>query len=493
MRGAKLGAMARRGISAVSVVRRRQLFSTAAVVAAAVLISAAAGIEMVRLGTAQRELKAILIIVAAITLATAALRPRMGLAMLLILVPFEYHFSGTGTDEVLLVAIAVVLAWRIRWRAIPIWAAVGAGALVLGSLAAVVGAAEPTTALWGAIRWMAAAIVMFVAFSVLRSRADASRRMADLFTGSAIVVVFFAFAQKAGVYVLVGPPFTAGLPDSFFSYYTNYAGYAAIAAIVASGELLAAITARQRRRSVLYGAALLFILGGLAISASRGGLLALGAGWLVLLVLNLRRGRLVLQAAAVLAILGGVSYLATPSSTITRIEQRFSSPLGKLSEDRERFAVQEAGERALATKPFGIGYGNFTLYVRSHKNSSVIHEKFTHAQNTPIQIGLDAGWLGLAGFMLLFIVPVLLTFMRPIRGPGTVRASGFAAALCGFMAQGLFDYLFFEVAFVVFYVALVWGTVHAINADVGEMHVRDLLPGRRPLPALSGSAGGRDA
>jgi O-antigen ligase len=480
--------MARRGISAVRVLRRRQLFSTTAVVAAAVAISAAAGIEMVRLGTAQRELKAVLIIVAAIALGTAALRPRMGLAMLLILVPFEYHFSGTGTDEVLLVAMALVLAWRIRWRTIPVWAAIGAGALVLGSLAAVIGAAEPTIALWGAVRWLAAAIVMFVAFSVLRSRADASRRMADIFTGSAIVVVFFAFAQKAGVYVLVGAPFTAGLPDSFFSYYTNYAGYAAIAGIVASGELLAAITARQRRRCVLYGAALLFILAGLAISASRGGLLALGAGWLVLLVLNLRRGRLVLQAAAVLLILGGVSYFATPSSTISRIEQRFSSPLGKLSEDKERFAVQEAGERALSSKPFGIGYGNFTLYVRSHKNSSVIHEKFTHAQNTPIQMGLDAGWLGLAGFMLLFIVPIVLTFMRPIRGPGTVRASGFAAALCGFMAQGLFDYLFFEVAFVVFYVALVWGTAHALGADGGEVHAREA--GFRKLRPLALSASG---
>lgn len=467
--GAKLAPMALSMNSMVrGAARRRQLLSTAGIVAAAVVISAFAGIEMVRLGTVQRELKALLIIVAAIAFVTAALRPRLGLAMLLVLVPFEYHFSGTGTDEVLLVAMAVVLAWRIHWRAIPTWVVVGSGALVLGSVAAAIGAAEPTTALWGAIRWLAAVIVMFVAFGLLGDRPNAARRMADIFTGSAIVVVLFAFAQKAGVYILVGAPFTAGLPDSFFSYYTNYAGYAALAAIVASGELLAALTGRQRKRAVIYGLALLFILGGLAISASRGGLLALGVGWLVLLVLNLRRGRLVLQAAVVLAALGGVSYLATPSSTISRIEQRFSTPLGTLSEDRERFAVQEAGERALASKPFGIGYGNFTFYVRSHKNSSVIHEKFTHAQNTPIQIGLDAGWLGLGGFMLLFIMPVVLTFIRPVRGAGTVRASGFAAAMCGFMAQGLFDYLFFEVAFVVFYVTLVWGTVYALREETGS-------------------------
>ena len=41
--------------------------------------------------------------------------------MFLVLIPFEFHFSGTGTDEVLILAMAVVLAWRIEWSAIPAW------------------------------------------------------------------------------------------------------------------------------------------------------------------------------------------------------------------------------------------------------------------------------------------------------------------------------------------------------------------------------------
>jgi hypothetical protein len=46
-----------------------------------------------------------------------------------------------------------------------------------------------------------------------------------------------------------------------------------------------------------------------------------------------------------------------------------------------------------------------------------------------------------------------------------VRASGFAAALVGFMAQGLYDYLLWDLAFLVFFVAMLWGSVHALRVD----------------------------
>ena len=439
--------------------------STVLAAASAIVISASAGLLIGELGSVQRELKAVLIMVAIVALTLAALRPKAGLGMLMILAPFEYHFSGTGTDEVLLVAVAVVLSWRIEWRAIPIWAAIGGAALVLGSFAAVVGAHDRQVAAWGAVRWLAVITIMFAAFKLMREQRDASRRMADIFVSAGVAVILFAFAQKAGITLLVGAPYIGGRPNSFFSYYTNYAGYAAIVAIVASGELLAALAARQAQRASIYAAALVFILAGIAISLSRGGLLAIGAGWLVLLVLNLRRVRLVLQAIAILAIFVGVGYFATPSSTVSKLEQRLATPLGSLSEDKERFAAQEAGERALTGHPLGLGYANFSFYFRAHRRGSTVHEAFAHAQNTPIQIGLDAGWFGLLGFLMLFGVPLLLVLGHGRGGPSTIRASAFAAALGGFMAQGLFDYLFYEIVFLFIYVALVWGTVHALSVS----------------------------
>ena len=33
------------------------------------------------------------------------------------------------------------------------------------------------------------------------------------------------------------------------------------------------------------------------------------------------------------------------------------------------------------------------------------------------------------------------------------------------MAQGLFDYLFYEIDFLIFFLVLVWGVIHALSVD----------------------------
>lgn len=432
---------------------------------AGVIASAVVAVVLVKLGTVQRDLKAILIIVAGAAMVTAALRPEVGLMMLLALAPFEFSFSGTGTDEVLTVAMAVVLVWRLRARAIPAWVTVGGLSIVIGSFVAAINAREPSSALWGGLRWLAAVVILFAALSILRDRRDASRRMVDIFTGSAVVVVIFAFAQTAGIYVLVHASFATGHASSFFGYYTNYADYTAIAAVLATGEVLSALSSRRHDRAAIYCAAVVVILVGLAISTSRGGLLAVAVGWLMLLVLNLRRGSVLAQAVVVLLVLGVVGYVAVPHSTITKIQERFSEPLGSLQEDKQRFAVEKAGEKALEQNPLGIGYANFSYYARAEIHSNQIQEVFAHAQNTPIQMGLDAGWLGGAGFLILVLWPIGLVLTTRARGTSAIRASACAAALGGFLAQNLFDYMFYEIAFLLFVLVLVWGTIHALSID----------------------------
>lgn len=429
----------------------------------------------VKLGSVQHQLKALLIVVVVSAIVVAALRPTAGLVILMVLAPFEVHFYGTGSNELLLVAIALVLLWRVRAAVIPAWVSIGAVSLVLGSLVSAIGAHSQATALWGALRWLSALVVLGVALSVLRERRNASRRMVDLFTGSAVVVVIFALTQRAGIYAIVGAPFISDHPSSFFSYYTNYAGYAAMAATLATGEVLAALRERESFRVATYGAALLFIILGLVISASRGGVLALAGGWLALLVFNFRRGSVLVQMIAVLAILIAAAYVVVPPSAIVTIQQRFAAPPGSLPEDRTRFAVQKAGEQALLEYPGGIGFGNFPAYVRANVRSGYVQLAFSHAQNTPLQIGLDASWLGLLAFMLLFAWPIGLVLVRARGGSSTVRASAFAAALVGFMTQGLFDYLFYEIDFLIFFVAMVWGTIHALSVDDPS------LVARRPL------------
>lgn len=439
---------------------------TILVVFGAILLSGALGIILVRLGTVQRDLKAILIIVTALAMVTAALRPEIGLVMLMVLMPFEFSFSGTGTDEVLIVAMALVLAWRIRGTLIPGWVSMSAGAIVLGSFIAAIGANDRTAALWGGVRWLCAVVLLFVALSLLRDRNDASRRMVNIFLGSAVVVIVFGFAQQAGIHVLVHASFTgAAHPSSFFGYYTNYADYVAIAAILATGEVLSSIEDGRSGRAAICGAVLVLVLVGLAISASRGGLLALGVGWLFLIMLNIRRGSTVARVLAIIAAFVVAGYLATPHSTLVKIENRFAKPLGSQQEDKIRFSLQAAGEHALWQHPLGLGYANFADYLRSSVRGLDIPHVEAHAQSTPIQMGLDAGWLGGAGFLIIVIWPIGLVLVHRARGSSTVRASAFAASLGGFMAQNLFDYMFFEIAFLIFVLGLVWGTIHALSID----------------------------
>jgi hypothetical protein len=454
----------------------RSTRSTVLTVLIAAMLSVLAGLAMVKLGTTQRQLKGVLIVAAGVAMVVAATRPEVGLAMLLALMPFEFHFSGTGTNEVVIVAMSLVLMWRIVASAIPGWIFTGGIALVLGSFAAVPGAVDQTNAFWGAIRWLAAVLILYAAISVLRSRRDASRRMIDIFTGSAVVVVLFAFAQKAGVYVLVGSPYFSGHPNSFFGIYTVYAGYVAMAAVLATGEVVIAFNKRRKLRASVYGGALVVILIGIAISTSRGGLLALGGGWLLLLLLNLRRGTIFIQACVVLVIFLGAGFLATPHSTVATIQQRLTEKRSASAEDKTRFALQKAGEQALVSHPFGLGYLNFPFYLRAHVRDDAIQKVFAHAHETPVEIGLDAGWLGLVGFLILWGWPIVKVLTYRSGGESAVRASAFAAALGGFMAQGLFDYLFYEIDVLIFFLAMVWGVIHSLSVDQAESAAADTAP-----------------
>jgi hypothetical protein len=434
-------------------------------VLAALALAALTGLATVKLGSLQHQLKALLIVVAGVTAVIAALRPQIGLLILLAICPFELAFYGTNSNEVLLVLLALALGWRIQARAIPSWMLVSGIAIILGSLLAAVGAHNQSLALEGSLDWLCAIVILFVALSTFRDRVDASRRMVSVFVGSAVIVVVFGFLQKAGVYAIVGEPFNTGLPNSFFSYYTVYAGYIAVAATLATAEILVALEEHRVARACLFGSAVVFMIVGLVASTSRGGALALGTGWVLLVVLNMRRAPVLGRLVLVIAAFAVAALVVTPRSTILTLEHRFAQSNGLLGEDKTRFAVQKAGEHALANHPFGLGFGNFPYYVSSFVRNSHIHQPFFHAQETSLQVGLDSGWLGLAGFLTLVGGAILLVLRRGRGGSSAVRASGFAAALAGFMAQGLYDYVLWDVAFLVVFVAILWGVVHALQVD----------------------------
>jgi len=430
----------------------------------ALALAAIAGLAIAKLGNADNQLKAILLLVALCAIAAAVLNPTFALGMLLALVAFEFHFTigGTqsGTDEALVVGLGAVLAWHIRASLVPTWAGVGGLLILLGSLLSAIGAFDPTQALWGGIRWAGALIALFAAFSLLRERPEAGRKLIDIWCGAAVVVTLGALMQKAGIDAIVGAPFFADKVDSFFDFYTNYGGYVAMSAVLATGELVHCWASRQLGRATAYGGILLFILVGVAISLSRGALLSLGAGWLVLVVLSLRRGSLAVRMVTVLAVFAVAAIVATPSSTRNQFVQRFQQPKSAATEDRQRSALQKAGLTVVREDPWGLGYNNFRHWASIHVHNRFIQQGFFHTHRLPEQMAVDAGWLGGIGFLILALSPFALAAQAFGRRTGSTRGAAFAGAMAGFLAQGMFDYLFDELAFLVLFVALVYGAWH---------------------------------
>lgn len=434
--------------------------------ALALALAGIGGLAIARLGNPDNQLKAILLLIALGAIAVAVLNPLLSLAMLIALVPFEFPVTiggtVTGTNELLIFGLSVVLAWRISAHAIPTWAGVGGLAVILGSVASAVVAFNPGEAIWGAARWTAALIAFFAAFSILRNRADAGRKLMDLWCGAAVIVTLGALAQKAGINAIVGPPFFADKVDSFFDYYTHYAAYVAMSALLATGEVVHCWTSRQVRRATIYSGVLVFVLLGVAVSLSRGALLSLGAGWLVLLVLAARRGPVLARVSIVLAVFVGAAVLATPSQTRVQFVQRFQTRKSASGDDLQRAALQHAGLVALRHSPLGLGYGNFAHYQALHVHSEVLTQNFFHSHRLPEQMGLDAGWLGGLGFLMLVLSPFALAIRAWARRIGTVRGAAYAAAMAGFLAQGLYDYMYDEIAFLILTLALVYGAWHEL-------------------------------
>jgi O-antigen ligase len=439
---------------------------------AAAFFASAVGAELVRLGSFQRQLKATLFGGALLTAAIVVVYPWVAFPTILAVAPFEFPMKlagrHVGTNEVLAIGLALVLAPRLSLRQVPRWAALGFGFLVAGSFASILVAANQSQALWGSVRWLAVGVVALAAFQMLRVDSDATGRCVDIFSATAIPVAAFALLQRTGIYWIVGRPYLSGRVDSSFGYYTVYAGYMMIALLVAAGSALDAGRRREAGRLTLHAAAALSAGIGLGISLSRGAVFGAVVGAVAMIALNARRPLRALAMIAVLAAFTGLAWFSISSTTRAAFVQRFTQSTASSGSDREHYVLAHIGESALKAHPLGIGYGNFPTYLEGSGAVAQLDQTFFHSHRLPVQVGLDAGWLGLAGFVSLVIVPLLAVMRAACRKRLTPTAAGLAGALVAFMAQGWYDYLFYEMSFLVVFSALVWATWHALQPQVED-------------------------
>jgi O-antigen ligase len=120
--------------------------------------------------------------------------------------------------------------------------------------------------------------------------------------------------------------------------------------------------------------------------------------------------------------------------------------------------LQDAGFELLTRSPVGIGFDNFSALIAS--GAIRANQALVHAHNTFIQVGLDGGWLGLTGFLILTVGAVWVAF----RSKGSTAQVSFGAALAGFLVQVTQDYFFFEPASLIFFGLLIAGALTKASA-----------------------------
>jgi O-antigen ligase len=441
------------------------------------------------------RLKLAILGVTAVAYLAALRRPRLLLALLLALAPVNVLFAGGGhvlqSTNLLLIGAALGLLPWIRLRAAPIWLSVGIGLLVVGSLlATVAGEGSVSTPLWASLRWFALGVVLLAAIRHARG-ARVLSTWAAISSATLIVVCLGAAAQRVGYFDVVGPPYLVNRLDSFLGYYTVLAGYLAIGIVIAVAGL---VHAWPTRLALLHGVAVLAGTTATVATLSRGGVVSAAVGLVCLALLSLSMRRAAIVVGGLVLVVVAALAVALPVRVVGELSDRIVTSMSSAQSDTDsesarsdqiRFEAQRLGYELLSENPLGIGYGRFSSYAEERTDTTLFHSH----QVFP-QIGLDAGWIGLVGFLLVFGGPIVIALRDRLAGPLPPLAGAATAALLGAGSQGLFDYLFQETAWSVVVVGLVWATVasHVVfGPERAEQPVSSRIEHARKQPALDRS------
>ncbi len=357
----------------------------------------------------------------------------------------------------LLVAPAFFRAWVVEASRLPKFLSVGAVALVLGFILSTFSSPDSSLAIVGTVRWILVInMILGTAAMVARDRRLAGRLAWCLVMGGAIAATF-AIAQRLGIYILIGPPYAEGVYNSTFGYYSNYANYVAMASVVGVGLVLHLQRSAGKWKFVAVVATAMSAYGAVS-SLSRGAILCMGVGIGLVLVRQVSRPGRFIAASAGIGLAGGVVWLFTSEEFKEGLISRFLVAPGG---DVVRRQMQSGGLGLLDETPLGIGFNNFQAFVASGRISA--DKALAHAHNSYIQMGLDSGWIGLIGFVVITMGACL----AGLKGGDVALRLGSAAALAGCLIQISQDFFFFEPASMALF-----GVVLALSAARAPMGIQ---------------------
>ena len=219
----------------------------------------------------------------------------------------------------------------------------------------------------------------------------------------------------------------------FYSIYMTLGGVLAMVLVMTLPRL---VHLRRRAGAV---AGWLVTAVAFALTLVRGAWVGFGVGVVMLLCIVRRQTvtlvGVILVAAAVLAVPG--------------VQQRVLS-FGDVTDPtaRERVAMLSAGRALFGEHPVaGIGPGQVKRLYPEYAPVYALRKHTSHLHNTPLQIAVERGAVGLALWLWIFIaffVRVLAIWKRlPVEAVDErALVAGCAAAIVTFLAAGLFEYNF---------------------------------------------------
>jgi len=157
---------------------------------------------------------------------------------------------------------------------------------------------------------------------------------------------------------------------------------------------------------------------------------------------TLLKGRLNLRNLLLAGLVGYAAYAAIPAAQIARF-----TAAGDDQTSQQRLLYWKRGFEIIQEHPvLGIGLRNFPSYFEQHYPQDMLYQHAQLPHNIFIEVGTDAGYLGLALFVALIIKTMLLAkrVNRIAKHPAMAGyiyipvARGLMAALWGYLIAGQF-------------------------------------------------------
>jgi O-antigen ligase len=329
---------------------------------------------------------------------------------------------------------------------------------------------DPYSTQTNALHFLALAL-FFSAALVIVDSASRIRRLVIAITIFGFIFAFFAILQG-----VLSPTKIYGIYERQFAQpygsFVNRHNFAAYMEMTLALPLALVLTGNTRRdQRLLYLTAVVLMAVALLLSGSRGGLVAVLAEAILLILIAspVRRIRkLILRAALGAALLAAIVFGAIfvgGESSLTRIAETTSSKDVTTSRTHI-WAV--ASEMAVRNLPFGVGLGAFGVAFTPLDDQAGL-ERVEQAHNDYLQAITDAGLVGLIlGGAFLFIL--IRTAIRGASVKNNFRrgvAIGAFAGIFGVLVHSLFDFVLHTTAISVLFLILMTLLV-ATGRDYGD-------------------------